>query len=37
MDKLLISLKEDLQSAISYSGGCDLESLKKCDFEVVKG
>lgn len=30
-------MEEDLQSAISYAGGKDLEALKKCDYVLVKG
>ncbi|MGL5268297.1 MAG: GMP reductase [Spiroplasma sp.] len=30
-------IEEDLQSAISYAGGKDLEAIKKCDYVLVKG
>jgi GMP reductase len=36
MQKLLIELKEDLQSSISYAGGRDLSALLKCKFINLK-
>jgi GMP reductase len=36
MKKLLIELKEDLQSSISYAGGKDLSALLKCHFISLK-
>lgn len=30
-------MEEDLQSAISYAGGKDLDALRKCDYVLVKG
>lgn len=32
----LIEMQEDLQSAISYAGGRDLESIRKVDYVIVK-
>ncbi len=29
-------MQEDLQSAISYSGGRDLEAIRKVDYMIVK-
>jgi len=29
-------MQEDLQSAVSYAGGRDLESLTKVDYVIVK-
>ena len=32
----LNEMQEDLQSAISYSGGRDLEAIRKVDYMIVK-
>ncbi|EKQ23582.1 GMP reductase [Lacticaseibacillus paracasei] len=32
----LKEMQEDLQSAVSYAGGRDLESLTKVDYVIVK-
>ena len=32
----LTEMEQDLQSAISYAGGCDLESLTRVDYVIVK-
>lgn len=32
----LVEMEEDLQSSISYAGGCDLESITKVDYVIVK-
>ena len=32
----LTEMQEDLQSAISYAGGTDLESIRKVNYVVVK-
>ncbi len=32
----LVEMEQDLQSAISYSGGRDLEAIRKVDYVVVK-
>ncbi|MCC3236611.1 GMP reductase, partial [Pediococcus acidilactici] len=32
----LKAMQEDLQSAISYAGGRDLESIRKVDYVIVK-
>ena len=35
MQKLLVELKQDLQSSISYAGGKNLNSLLSCDFVAI--
>jgi len=35
MSRLLVELKEDLQSSISYAGGKDLSALKSCQKILV--
>ena len=35
MSNLLIELKEDLQSSISYSGSKDIEGLSSCEYLVI--
>ena len=32
----LIEMEQDLQSSISYAGGCDIESIRKVDYVIVK-
>ncbi len=32
----LTEMQEDLQSSISYSGGRDLEAIRKVDYMIVK-
>lgn len=36
IENTLIEMKQDLQSSISYSGGKDLEAIRKVDYVVVK-
>lgn len=35
MEKLLVELKEDLQSSISYAGGKDLSALRTCEIITI--
>ncbi|MCT3454961.1 GMP reductase, partial [Limosilactobacillus fermentum] len=36
IEDTLVEMEEDLQSAISYAGGRDLESITKVDYVIVK-
>lgn len=36
LEDTLIEMKQDLQSAISYAGGRDLEAIRKVDYVIVK-